>query len=57
LGEKPEVIKIEEMDMQGVHPLKSSKKFKWLAAEAPKSELPAALTQEGSESEAKVVTI
>lgn len=34
-GVQPEVVKIEELDLQGVHPLKGAKKFKWLSQGPP----------------------
>ena len=34
----PSNTKIEQMDLQGVHPLREVKKFQWLAQGAPSSQ-------------------
>ena len=47
----PNKIRIERMDLQGVHPIKEAHRFKWLAQGAPPSEQPPLLAQADAEAE------
>lgn len=58
-GQAPKNIKVEEMDLQGVHLAKGKKQYKWLAQGAPASEQPDALilSQEQDQANLKQATL
>ena len=42
----PDNIRIERMDLQGVHPIQEINRFKWLAQGAPTSDAAISMIQE-----------